>query len=54
MKKVIILSLGLVLLVSNKLYSQQKDRIIHLENFDKRKLHFGYYLGLKRIFHKIQ
>tara|TARA_R110002073_G_scaffold279026_1_gene443173 strand:- start:462586 stop:463326 length:741 start_codon:yes stop_codon:yes gene_type:complete len=48
MKKVIILSLGLVLLVSNKLYSQQKDRIIHLENFDKRKLHFGYYLGLNQ------
>ena len=51
MKKII--SLGLLLFFSFHLFAQ-KDRIIHLENFDKKKLHFGYYLGLNKKGFKIR
>jgi len=47
MKKIVILTLGLVVFFSIDLYAQ-KDRIIYQENFDKNKLHFGYYLGLNQ------
>ncbi len=37
-----------VLLVSSCLYAQKKDRVEYLPNFDKKQLHFGYYLGLNK------
>lgn len=52
MKRIIILTLGLVVFFSINL-NAQKDRIIHQENFDKNKLHFGYYLGLNQKSFKI-
>lgn len=37
---------------SNLIYSQ-RDRIEHLQNFDKRTIHFGYYLGLNSNSYKV-
>lgn len=37
-----------VLLVSSSLFAQKKDRVEYLPNFDKKQLHFGYYLGLNK------
>jgi len=54
MKKVIILTLGLILLVSNSIQSQKKDRIEYLPNRDKKILQFGYYLGLNNKSFKIK
>jgi len=54
MKKVIILTLGLILLVSNSVQSQKKDRIEYLPNRDKKILQFGYYLGLNKKSFKIK
>lgn len=47
MKKIIILSLGFVLIFSSNLFAQ-KDRIEYQPNVDKKKLHFAYYLGLNK------
>ena len=54
MKKAIILTLGLILLVSNSIQSQKKDRIEYLPNRDKKILQFGYYLGLNKKSFKIK
>ncbi len=40
--------LSTVLLVSSCLYAQKKDRVEYLPNFDKKQLHFGYYIGLNK------
>lgn len=42
------LLIGLALLASSTLQAQKKDRIIHKENMDKKKIQFGYYLGLNK------
>ena len=47
MAKKIILLIVVLLLSLEAVYSQ-KERIEYLPNFDKRKLHFGYYLGINR------
>lgn len=47
MKKIIILSLGFVLIFSSNLFAQ-KDRVEYQPNVDKKKLHFAYYLGLNK------
>ena len=52
MKKIIILSLGFVLIFSSNLFAQ-KDRIEYQPNVDKKKLHFAYYLGLNKKGYKI-
>jgi len=38
----------LIFLFSYSLVAQKKDRIEYLPNFDKKQLHFGYYLGLNK------
>jgi len=43
-----ILLLIVVLLLSLESAYSQKERIEYLPNFDKRKIHFGYYLGINR------
>jgi hypothetical protein len=43
-----ILPLIVVLLLSLQSVYSQKERIEYLPNFDKRKIHFGYYLGINR------
>ena len=48
MKRFFIPFIGFVVLISSNLYSQKKDKIEYLPNFDKKKLHFGYYLGLNQ------
>ena len=48
MKRFFIPLLGFVVLVSSSLSAQKKDKIEYLPNFDKKKLHFGYYLGLNQ------
>ncbi len=45
MKKILLLSIILCFGASQLTWAQ-KERIEYLPNFDKRKLHFGYYLGL--------
>lgn len=47
MKKVHICIISFVILCSN-LTIAQKERVEYLPNFDKKQLHFGYYLGLNR------
>ena len=47
MAKKIILLIVVLLLSLEAVYSQ-KERIEYLPNFDKRKMHFGYYLGINR------
>ena len=42
----------LFFLGSNFIFSQ-KERIEHLQTFDKRTLHFGYYLGINNIGYKV-
>ena len=37
-----------LLLVMPSLSAQKKDRVEYLPNFDKKQLHFGYYLGLNK------
>ena len=46
--------LSIVLLVSSNLFAQKKDRVEYLPNFDKKQLHFGYYLGLNKKGFKIR
>lgn len=45
MKKLIFLNI-IILFASIHVVSGQKEKLINLPNFDKRDLHFGYYLGL--------
>jgi len=47
MKKVPICIVSLLFLCSNIVIAQ-KERVEYLPNFDKKQLHFGYYLGLNR------
>ena len=47
MKKVLICIVSILILGSNVMIAQ-KERVEYLPNFDKRKLHFGYYLGLNK------
>ena len=46
--------LSIVLLVSSSLFAQKKDKVEYLPNFDKKQLHFGYYLGLNKKGFKIR
>jgi len=48
MKKTILCIVSLIFLFSYSLVAQKKDRIEYLPNFDKKQLHFGYYLGLNK------
>ena len=50
MKKNILCIIGLLVFFNSltTVYAQKKDRIEYLPNFDKQKLHFGYYLGLNK------
>ena len=43
---------SLILLLSNSLFSQ-REKVEHLPNFDKRKIHYGFYLGLNKNSYKI-
>lgn len=52
MKRNILFVLVLFISSSNLLLAQ-KERIIHLQNFDKRTIHFGYYLGMNLNSYKI-
>ena len=45
MKKIILINF-IFLFLSAPLVYAQKEKIINLPNFDKRKIHFGYYLGV--------
>lgn len=48
MKKIIVFSLLLIALTSNAQFKKgtfAKDPIINLENFDKQRVHWGYFLG---------
>lgn len=45
MKKLFFLNI-IILFASVHLVNAQKEKIINLPNFDKRMLHFGYYLGI--------
>ena len=47
------LSILLVLFISSAALYGQKERIEYLPNFDKRKIHFGYYLGINNNSFKI-
>lgn len=47
MAKKILFLIVVMLLTLQSVYSQ-KERIEYLPNFDKRKIHFGYYLGINR------
>ncbi len=48
MKKAFLCIVSLLLLFSSSIAAQKKDRIEYLPNFDKKQLHFGYYLGLNK------
>jgi len=52
MKKYILLNIIIFILVIPTA-NAQKERIEHLPNFDKRKIHFGYYLGVNNNSYKI-
>ncbi len=52
MKKYIILNI-ILLILTLPVVNAQKERIEHLPNFDKRKIHFGYYLGVNNNSYKI-
>jgi hypothetical protein len=47
MKKLQLVFLGILILVSSSLFAQA-DRIINRPNFDKRLIHFGFYLGVNQ------
>jgi Outer membrane protein beta-barrel domain len=47
MKKLVLLYI-IIFILSTPLIHAQKERIEYLPNFDKRTLHFGYYLGLNK------
>ena len=48
MKKAFLCIVSLLLLFSSSIVAQKKDRIEYLPNFDKKQLHFGYYLGINK------
>ena len=48
MKKAFLCIVSSLLLFSSSIVAQKKDRIEYLPNFDKKQLHFGYYLGLNQ------
>lgn len=48
MKKAFLCIVSLLLLFSSSIAAQKKDRIEYLPNFDKKQLHFGYYLGVNK------
>ena len=48
MKKAFLCIVSLLLLFSSSVVAQKKDRIEYLPNFDKKQLHFGYYLGINK------
>jgi len=52
MKKIILLHL-IFFILTIPIVNAQKERIEHLPNFDKRKIHFGYYLGVNNNSYKI-
>ncbi len=54
MNRLLIPLLSIVLLVSSNLSAQKKERVEYLPNFDKKQLHFGYYLGLNKKGFKIR
>ncbi len=45
MKKLIFLNI-IILFVSVQFVNGQKEKLMNLPNFDKKKIHFGFYLGL--------
>ncbi|MFN0728891.1 type IX secretion/gliding motility protein PorT/SprT [Polaribacter gochangensis] len=47
MKPLKLLFLGILFIFSNSLFAQ-KDRVNYLPNFDKKKLHYGFYLGVNQ------
>ena len=47
MKKLQLVFLGVLILASSAIFAQA-DRVINKPNFDKIKLHFGFYLGLNQ------
>lgn len=47
MKRLQLLFLGIFFLLSNSLLAQ-RDRVDYLPSFDKKKLHYGFYLGLNQ------
>ncbi len=53
MKKIFFLTSIILILGSNILNAQRSEPIEHLQNFDKRLIHFGYYLGLNSNNYKI-
>ena len=48
MKNAFLCLVSLLLLLSIETHAQKKDRVEYLPNFDKKQLHFGYYLGLNK------
>ena len=54
MKKVLISIVILLLLLGSNVVLAQKERVEYLPNFDKKQLHFGYYLGLNRKSFKVK
>lgn len=52
MKKYILLNI-IIFILAVPMVNAQKERIEHLPNFDKRKIHFGYYLGVNNNSYKI-
>jgi hypothetical protein len=47
MKKLQLVFLAILILTSSAVFAQA-DRVINLPNFDKRLIHFGFYLGLNQ------
>ncbi len=47
MKSLKLLFLGTLFILSNSLFAQ-RDRVNYLPNFDKKKLHYGFYLGINQ------
>lgn len=47
MKRLQLLFLGIFFLLSNSLFAQ-RDRVDYLPNFDNKKVHYGFYLGLNQ------
>ena len=48
MKKVLILVICSLLLNTYKSFSQKRDRIEHLQNFEKQQIYWGFYLGYNK------
>jgi hypothetical protein len=52
MKKLVLLNI-IIFILGVQIIKAQKERIEYLPNFDKRTLHFGYYLGINKNTFKI-